>query len=179
MADEARSSDPSRSNPARCFSKHYTPPLSLSPDDHSTHFVSPYFQADIRWTSGLSYKITDVVGSEPDTWPSHYTPKPDAGFSAPYAIVFVVDSIDQDHLVAARSELDHLLRCDDLKDTVIVVAANKQGYNEKGSLDPDQVVERLGLEGATDRSVTFMTCSCNSGGGLVTMLQLIDATRPH
>ena len=87
--------------------------------------------ADIRWTSELSYKVTDAVGSEPQDWPTHYMPKPDAGFLAPYAIVFVVDSIDQANLSSARRELDRLLECEELKDTVIVVAANKQGYNEK------------------------------------------------
>ena len=49
----------------------------------------------------------------------------------------------------------------------------------QGCLDPDSIVERLGLDRACDRSVSFVTCSCNSGGGLLTLLQLVDATRPQ
>ena len=59
------------------------------------------------------------------------------------AIIFVVDSCDTDRLGIAKQELMAMLEEEELKDTILLVFANKQ--DAKGALNAQQVSDALGL----------------------------------
>jgi len=59
------------------------------------------------------------------------------------AIIFVVDSADQERLALSRKELMAMLEEEELKSAVLLVFANKQDM--KGALNEAQVSQALGL----------------------------------
>lgn len=128
----------------------------------------------------VSFKVTDVPGAKPETWHKYYAPKLEASQPAPYAIVFVVDSTAAASFGDARRELNTLLTVRELRDTLFVVVANKQGHLERGAEESDVLIDELGIGGRFDRSIGYITASvAHGGGGLLEILQFIDRSRPN
>ena len=58
-------------------------------------------------------------------------------------LIFVVDSSDEERIDNAREELQYMMAEDELKDTVLLVLANKQDL--PGAMTPSEMAERLSL----------------------------------
>ena len=80
------------------------------------------------------------------------------------AIIFVVDSVDSDRFVTARSELMAMLQEEDLKDAVLLIFANKQDM--EGSKGAAQITEALGLTTIKNRQWSIQETSAAKGLGL-------------
>ena len=59
------------------------------------------------------------------------------------AIIFVVDSADTERLAVAKQELSAMLQEEELKDSILLVFANKQ--DQKGALNAQQISEGMDL----------------------------------
>ena len=82
------------------------------------------------------------------------------------AIIFVVDSADTERLSIAKKELQGMLEEEELKDTILLVFANKQ--DSPGALDAGGVSEALGLAGLGSRQGTIVETCATRGEGLHT-----------
>mmetsp|Transcript_82054 Transcript_82054/g.240894 ORF Transcript_82054/g.240894 Transcript_82054/m.240894 type:complete len:210 (+) Transcript_82054:73-702(+) len=80
------------------------------------------------------------------------------------AIIFVVDSSDQDRVEDAREELVKCLQEDELRDCLLLVFANKQDC--RNALTAEQLTDKLGLHSLRQRQ-WFIQASCaTTGDGL-------------
>ena len=113
----------------------------------------------------ISFTICDVGGQEKirALWRHYY-----AGSSA---VVFVVDSSDQDRLDDeygfrnnVKTELDKVLEADELKDAALLVLANKQDLPH--AMSTEHLVERLKLDELHDRPWMVQPCCAVTGEGL-------------
>eukprot|EP01004_Peranema_trichophorum_P008911 NODE_7659_length_754_cov_28.954041_g7045_i0.p1 GENE.NODE_7659_length_754_cov_28.954041_g7045_i0~~NODE_7659_length_754_cov_28.954041_g7045_i0.p1 ORF type:complete len:180 (-),score=20.11 NODE_7659_length_754_cov_28.954041_g7045_i0:151-690(-) len=80
------------------------------------------------------------------------------------AIIYVVDSSDKERVGIAKQELSAMLEEDELKDTVLLVFANKQDI--EGCLSVADVSEHLGLSNIKNRQWSIQKTSAVTGEGL-------------
>eukprot|EP00966_Prymnesium_polylepis_P206345 4781229-Prymnesium_polylepis.1 len=80
------------------------------------------------------------------------------------ALIFVVDSADDERLAEARDELQKLMAEDELRDSILLVYANKQDMPEARSVQ--EVADELGLAELQNRVWYIQACSASSGDGL-------------
>ena len=80
------------------------------------------------------------------------------------ALIFVVDSADEERLEEAREELAKLMSEEQLKDAVLLVYANKQDMPEAKSVQ--DVADALELTSMTGRVWYIQACSASSGDGI-------------
>eukprot|EP01111_Echinosteliopsis_oligospora_P003702 TRINITY_DN1579_c0_g1_i1.p1 TRINITY_DN1579_c0_g1~~TRINITY_DN1579_c0_g1_i1.p1 ORF type:complete len:181 (-),score=36.70 TRINITY_DN1579_c0_g1_i1:74-616(-) len=80
------------------------------------------------------------------------------------AIVYVVDSADIDRLCHAKEELISMLNEEELKETPLVVLANKQDL--KGAATEAEVTEALGLSSLKNRQWAIFKTSAIKGVGI-------------
>lgn len=87
-------------------------------------------------------------------------------FQGTDAVIFVVDSADQDRLDEAQEELAAMLRSDELRDAALLVFANKQDYSH--ALSVEKVMTRLGLDDELRRGrrVCCQASSATDGFGV-------------
>lgn len=78
-------------------------------------------------------------------------------------LIFVVDSSDRNRIDKAREELHRMLAEEDLKDTVLLVFANKQDI---AVMDVKEVIDRLDLASLKGRPWHCQGTSAISGQGL-------------
>ena len=79
-------------------------------------------------------------------------------------LIFVVDSNDRDRIEDAAEELKRMLNEEELKDTVVLVMANKQDLN--GAMSPNEVTKKLGLSQLKGRQWLVQGTSATTGQGL-------------
>jgi small GTP-binding protein len=93
------------------------------------------FNVEVLQYKNIKFQVWDLGGqtSIRPYWRCYY-PNTDA-------IIFVVDSCDVDRLVIAKNELEAMLKEDELKDSILLVMANKQDV--KGALGGPQISEIL------------------------------------
>ncbi|KAH0792340.1 ADP-ribosylation factor 1 [Histomonas meleagridis] len=92
-------------------------------------------------------------------------------------IIFVVDSNDTTSLDDARDELQKLLKEDELRETSLLIYANKQDLPD--AVQPDKLVARLGLAEVKNRK-WFMTKACAiTGDGLQSGLEWLEQQINH
>ena len=86
----------------------------------------------------ISFTVWDVGGQDKirPLW-RHY-------YQNTEGLIFVVDSNDKDRIDAAREELQKMLQEDELKDSVVLVFANKQDL--PNAMSAPEVTEMLGLQ---------------------------------
>ena len=65
------------------------------------------------------------------------------------AIIFVVDSADTERMSVARGELAAMLEEEELRESILLVFANKQ--DQKGALNAQQISDALGLPEVRNR----------------------------
>jgi len=81
------------------------------------------------------------------------------------ALLFVIDSTDESRFDLAREELHKLLNTDELRDSVLLVMANKQDL--PSAVPSSRIVEVLQLRGLTSRPWLVQGCSALTGDGLL------------
>lgn len=80
------------------------------------------------------------------------------------AIIYVVDSTDKDRISLTKKELIAMLEEEELKNTILLVFANKQDM--KGALSEAEVSTQLGLVNIKDRQWHICKTSALHGQGL-------------
>ena len=80
------------------------------------------------------------------------------------ALIFVVDSADEERLKEAKAELHKLMQEDELKDSILLVYANKQDMPE--ALSVQQVADGLELTSLEGRVWYIQACSASTGDGV-------------
>ncbi|KAJ2191499.1 Arf GTPase arl1, partial [Coemansia sp. RSA 530] len=80
------------------------------------------------------------------------------------AVIYVVDSCDRDRITTSRDELAAMLEEEELRDSVLLVFANKQDM--KGAMSAAEVSESLGLPRLKNRQWGIYKTSALKGEGL-------------
>ena len=80
-------------------------------------------------------------------------------------LIFVVDSTDAERMNEVRDDLWHLLEQEELRDTKVLVFANKQDL--PNAANPSQITDRLELRKLIDRPWYVQAACAKSGDGLV------------
>lgn len=80
------------------------------------------------------------------------------------AIIYVVDSVDKDRMQTSKEELHAMLEEEELKDTALLVFANKQDM--EGALSAAEVADVLGLSTLKNRQYSIYKTSAVKGEGL-------------
>ncbi|CAH8459860.1 unnamed protein product [Schistosoma margrebowiei] len=105
----------------------------------------------------ISFTVWDVGGQDKirPLW-RHY-------FQNTQGLIFVVDSNDTDRIGEAKDELFRMLQEDELRDTLLLVFANKQDL--PNALKPTELTDKLGLHQLRNRTWYIQgTCATNSSG---------------
>jgi ADP-ribosylation factor protein 1 len=79
-------------------------------------------------------------------------------------IVFIVDSADKERMSLAKEQLDLLLREDELRDSMLLVFANKQEL--PGAMRVQEITEKLGLQSLRRREWYIQGACTLTGDGL-------------
>jgi len=80
------------------------------------------------------------------------------------AIIFVVDSADQERLATAKAELHAMLEEEDLKDAILLVMANKQ--DQSGALNAAGIADAMALASLKKRQWNIQETCATQGKGL-------------
>ncbi|XP_005721350.1 ADP-ribosylation factor-like protein 14 [Pundamilia nyererei] len=107
----------------------------------------------------IAITIWDIggQGNMRDHWPNFYQ---NAG-----AIVFVVDSADQERLNEAQRELERTLRNDELRGRPLILLANKQDVD--GALNVTEMKDRFNMRKiCQERDCFVQPCSASTGFGV-------------
>ncbi|KRY40021.1 ADP-ribosylation factor 1-like 2 [Trichinella spiralis] len=115
----------------------------------------------------ISFTVWDVGGQDKirPLW-RHY-------FQNTQGLIFVVDSNDRERVGEARDELIRMLAEDELRDAVLLVFANKQGFQQfdlgvdlPNAMNAAEVTDKLGLHTLRNRSWYIQATCATSGDGL-------------
>jgi ADP-ribosylation factor protein 1 len=104
----------------------------------------------------ITMTVWDIGGQDKirPLW-RHYYPNTES-------IIFVVDSCDVNRIEVAKMELNKLLSDDLLRDSVVLVFANKQDL--PNAMNPSEMAEKLGLYSLKHRQWYIQAC-CAVGEG--------------
>lgn len=107
---------------------------------------------------GLNFTVWDVGGQDKIRvlW-KHYYQNTDG-------LIFVVDSNDRDRVEDAAEELKKMLSEEELKDSIVLVMANKQDLN--GALSANEITDKLGMSQLKGRQWLVQGTSATTGQGL-------------
>ena len=116
----------------------------------------------------ISFTVWDVGGQDKirPLW-RHY-------YQNTEGLIFVVDSNDKDRIDAAREELQKMLQEDELKDSVVLVFANKQDL--PNAMSAPEVTEMLGLHNLRMRKWFIQAACATTGDGLYEGLERLKDT---
>jgi ADP-ribosylation factor protein 1 len=105
----------------------------------------------------VKFTVWDIAGQNKlRQLTKHYYPNTQA-------LIYVVDSSDKERVEIAREELQKILAEDDLRDTVLLVLANKQ---DMCVMSVSEVVEKLGLHTLRGREWKIQGTCALTGDGL-------------
>jgi ADP-ribosylation factor 1/2 len=106
----------------------------------------------------ISFTVWDVGGQDKirPLW-RHY-------YQNTQGLIFVVDSNDRERIDAARDEMHRMLNEDELRDSVLLVFANKQDL--PNAMNAAEMTERLGLHNLRHRQWYIQACCATSSDGL-------------
>lgn len=106
----------------------------------------------------LKFTVWDVGGQDKlrPLW-RHY-------FQNTNGLIFVVDSNDRERVTNARDELHKMLSEDDLRESVLLVYANKQDL--PNAMSTAEVTDKLGLHSLRNRNWFVQGTCATSGEGL-------------
>ena len=116
----------------------------------------------------ISFTVWDVGGQDKirPLW-RHY-------YQNTQGLIFVVDSNDRDRIEAARSELTRMLGEDELRESVLLVFANKQDL--PNAMTAAEMTDKLGLHSLRHRQWYIQACCATDGAGLYEGLDWLSAT---
>ncbi len=126
------------------------------------------FNVELVEYKNISFTVWDVGGQSKlrMLW-RHYYKDNDA-------LIFVVDSVDKDRLGLAKSELEALLSADEMKETLLLVLANKQDL--AGAMDVQSMANQLDLNQLCSNAWYIQPCVATSGAGLYEGLDWLSST---
>jgi len=115
----------------------------------------------------LNFTVWDIGGQERlrTLW-RHY-------YDNVQAVIFVLDSSDQDRIDTAREELMKLLGEYKLRDAVFLIYANKQDL--PGSLPASEITSKLDLHRIQTRRWFVQSCCATTGAGLYEGLDWVSS----
>ncbi|KAA8910118.1 ADP-ribosylation factor family-domain-containing protein [Sphaerosporella brunnea] len=113
------------------------------------------FNVETVTYKNVKFNVWDVGGQDKirPLW-RHY-------FSGTQGLIFVIDSNDRDRIDEARQELHRIIQDREMKDSLLLVFANKQDL--PGAMPPAEVTEKLQLSKLKDR-VWYVVPSCATTG---------------
>ena len=116
----------------------------------------------------INFTVWDVGGQDKirPLW-RHY-------FSNTDAVIYVVDSNDRERIQEANSELNKMLSEDDLRDSDLLVFANKQDL--PNALSVAEITDKLGLHNLKSRHWYIQAACATTGDGLYEGLDWLSAT---
>jgi len=116
----------------------------------------------------ISFTVWDVGGQDKirPLW-RHY-------FTNTQGLIFVVDSNDKERIVEAAAELKKMVGEDELKDSAVLVFANKQDL--PNALSVSALTEQLGLNELKGRKWYIQSTVATSGTGLYEGLDWLSQT---
>ena len=85
-------------------------------------------------------------------------------YSNTSGVIFVVDSNDRDRVGEARDELHRMLNADELRDSVLLVFANKQDL--PNAMNAAEITDKLGLQSLRQRDWFIQSACATTGDGL-------------
>ncbi|KAI3626541.1 hypothetical protein CBS9595_001902 [Malassezia furfur] len=117
------------------------------------------FNVETVTYKNTKFNIWDVGGQDKirPLWRHYYT--------GTQGLVFVVDSRDRPRLDEARQELHRILSDREMRNSVLLVLANKQDV--AGAISPSELTDKLALNTLQDRTWFVQPCCATSGEGLV------------
>ena len=83
-----------------------------------------------------------------------------------------MDSLDRDRVAEARDQLQLMLNEDELRDSLLLVFANKQDL--PNAMNAAEISERLGLQMLRQRDWYIQATCATTGEGLYEGLKLLD-----
>ncbi len=134
----------------------------------------------------ISFTVWDVGGQDKirPLW-RHY-------YQNTQGLIFVVDSNDRDRIDAARDELHRMLNEDELRESILLVFANKQVSQSltcpdlplnfqifqdlPNAMSAAEMTDKLGLHGLRHRQWYIQACCATTGDGLYEGLDWLSAT---
>jgi ADP-ribosylation factor 1/2 len=116
----------------------------------------------------ISFTVWDVGGQDKirPLW-RHY-------YQNTQGLIFVVDSNDRERVDAARDELHRMLNEDELRESILLVFANKQDL--PNAMSAAEMTDKLGLHGLRHRQWYIQACCATTGDGLYEGLDWLSAT---
>lgn len=129
------------------------------------------FNVETVTYKNVKFNVWDVGGQDKirPLW-RHY-------FSGTQGLIFVIDSSDRDRIDEARAELHRIIGDREMRDSLLLVFANKQDV--AGAMVPEEVKERLQLGKLGQGRLWNVVPSCATTGdglfeGLVSFLVLLN-----
>jgi len=106
----------------------------------------------------IKFVMWDIGGQESlrISWANYYTDTA--------VIIFVIDSTDRDRLPLSKKEMYNMLKNDRLKNSKLLVLANKNDL--KGAMTQAEVSEFLGLTSIKEHDWQIQSCCALTGEGL-------------
>jgi len=117
------------------------------------------FNVETVTYKNVKFNVWDVGGQDKirPLW-RHY-------FSGTQGLIFVIDSSDRDRIKEAQGELHRIINDREMKDSLLLVFANKQDIS--GAMNPQEVTDELKLTSLKDK-IWFVVPSCaTTGEGLL------------
>ncbi len=114
------------------------------------------FNVEVVEYKNISRTVWDIGGQDKirALW-RHYYPNTES-------LIFVVDSCDRKRINTAKDELDKLLADDLLRNSILLIFANKQDLPD--AMPPSEMAEKLGLYKLGSRQWYIQAC-CAVGQG--------------
>ncbi|CAD5224493.1 unnamed protein product [Bursaphelenchus xylophilus] len=116
------------------------------------------FEIDTADYKNISFAVWDTDRNDPcrSLWKDH--------FKNALGLIFVVDSGNRERIVEARYELAQILDEVELRDTVLLVFANKQDL--PNAMSAAEITEKLGLHNLRNRDWHVQPTCAGTGDGL-------------
>ncbi|KAK3326876.1 ADP-ribosylation factor family-domain-containing protein [Apodospora peruviana] len=128
------------------------------------------FNVETVTIKNVKFNVWDVGGQDKirPLW-RHY-------YSGTQGLIFVVDSADRARIEEARTELHRIINDREMKDSLLLVLANKQDI--EGAMKPQEVIEKLQLSKIKDKVWFVQPTIATEGDGLQQAFQwLSDNTK--
>ncbi len=93
-------------------------------------------------------------------------------FQNTQGIIFVVDSNDRDRVGEARDEMQRMLNEDELRDSLLLVFANKQDL--PNAMNAAEITDKLGLQSLRQRNWYIQATCATTGEGLYEGLEWLS-----
>ncbi|KAI9807819.1 MAG: ADP-ribosylation factor, Arf Arf6 [Sarcosagium campestre] len=116
------------------------------------------FNVETVTYKNVKFNVWDVGGQDKirPLW-RHY-------FSGTQGLIFVIDSADRARIEEARGELHRIISDREMKDSLLLVFANKQDV--AGAMNPMEVTEKLQLNKLKERFWNVVPSCATTGEGL-------------